>query len=128
LQNPDHVYATSAGYPVSYSVSLTANGATTTKANYITLTSSCTSDPVKVGVTPYLSISNAFNTVRSTNDVIQVMAVGQTGTLDWNQNITVELRGGYDCNFTTNSLGFTTVTPSLTISGGTLTIENLIVQ
>jgi PKD repeat protein len=130
LQNPDHVYATSAGYPANYTVSLTANGATTTKTNYVTLTSSCSSSPVLVGVTPYATIQNALDSALSLNDIIRVMAVGRSETLNWNQNIAIGLYGGYDCNFTTNSLGFTTVTGSMTIdsNAGTLTIENLTVK
>jgi hypothetical protein len=129
LQNPAHVYA-SASQPVSYSVSLTANGATTTRTNYISLLSACANGPVMVGTTQYLTIQNALIVGLAPNDIVRVLAGGRTETLDWNQNIAIGLSGGYDCNFGMNSGAFTTVTGSMTIdsNGGAVTVENLVIQ
>ncbi|HTZ17308.1 MAG TPA: PKD domain-containing protein [Dissulfurispiraceae bacterium] len=131
-QSPAHLYLVPAGYPTSYTVSLTSNGSTTTKNNYITLTAACANGPVMIGAAPYASIQNAFDTGFSGGEVIKVLAVDRTETLTWHQPVAVKLQGGFDCTFTDNP-GFTTVhgaPTGLTInsSGTSLTIDNLVIK
>jgi hypothetical protein len=89
----------------------------------------CANDPVKIGgmSVHYPTIQNAFDSTLSPDDVIQVQAGDRTETLSYSQGYSVKLQGGYDCDFTTNP-GFTIVHGSMTISDGTVTVENLILQ
>jgi hypothetical protein len=128
LQNPLHIYKTPVSYPTSYSISLTANGETTTRNDYITLMDGCANGPVMIGAAPYQTIQGAFETTLYANDVIRVLAVDRTEPLTHHQGVAVKLQGGFDCAFRTNTTEFTTVHGTLTISGGTVTIENMIVR
>jgi hypothetical protein len=60
-------------------------------------------------------------------DTVQVRAaeLNEDIFLDLNKSITI--KGGYDGSFTTNS-GITTINGNMTISDGTLTIENVIIE
>jgi PKD repeat protein len=125
LQNPSHVYEN----PGTYTVSLTATNAggpsTTTKTNYITVTSL----PLRISGAPpsyYSSLTAAYG-LASGGDTIQGRAEIFTEDLNCNRNISVTLKGGYNATFTENS-GFTTISGSLAISSGTVTVENLIIQ
>ena len=128
LQNPVHVYESTG----SYTVSLTANGtgwtATMTQNSYINV-AQCPNQPVQIGGTNYAfsGIQSAFASPSlSSGDMIQAQAVSTGENLTWAENNDVTISGGYSCDYSTSS-GFTTVN-SLTISKGTLTIANLIVQ
>jgi M6 family metalloprotease-like protein len=80
------------------------------------------------GGTPvyYSSLQNAYNAPGS-NKTIQIKSEVLSENITLDQNQTVSLIGGYDCGFTSAS-GTTTAGGNLTISDGTITIENFIVQ
>jgi hypothetical protein len=59
--------------------------------------------------------------------LIQAQATDLTETLTLADNKAVTLRGGYDSDFSLH-LSMTTLNGSLTITGGTLTVENLIIE
>ena len=59
--------------------------------------------------------------------MIQAEATDLTETLTLADNKAVTLRGGYDSDFLLD-LSMTTLNGSLTITGGTLTVENLIIE
>jgi len=46
-------------------------------------------------------------------------------TLSFGLDRTVTLKGGYDCDFVTNSGSYSTINGSLTISAGAVIIENM---
>ena len=85
--------------------------------------------PVRIADTP----PSYFNTIQSSynsaadSDIIQIQALTFTENLNFNQNISVTLKGGYDYNFTANASN-TAVIGTLTISSGTVTIENVSIQ
>ncbi len=74
----------------------------------------------------YSTLQAAYNAVADGN-IIESQAIVFTENLNINRSISVTLKGGYDTTFTSNSSN-TTISGSLTISSGTLTVENLIVQ
>jgi PKD repeat protein len=124
-QNPSHIYED----PGTYTVSLTATNAggpsTTTKTNYITVTSL----PLRISGAPpsyYSSLTAAYGAAAG-GDAIQGQAEVFTEDLNCNRNISVTLKGGYDATFAGNT-GFTTINGSLTITSGTVTVENIVIQ
>ena len=124
-QDPSHVYEN----PGVYTVSLTATNAggsdTMTKTGYINVTSL----PLRIASSPpsyYSSLTAAYGAAADGN-IIQGQAGVFTGALDCSRDISVTLKGGYDSLFTTNA-AFTTLNGSLTITDGTVTIENISIQ
>ena len=86
----------------------------------------CHSQPVKIGATPYPSIQIALNNATGVQlALMRAMVFAEAPVLAVNASIT--LRGGYDCGFTTNP-GYATIYGALTVSNGSVTIENLIIQ
>ena len=59
--------------------------------------------------------------------MIQAQATDLTEALTLADNKAVTLRGGYDSDFLLD-LSMTTLNGSLTITGGTLTVENLMIE
>jgi hypothetical protein len=75
----------------------------------------------------YSSIQDAYN-VAVAGDTIMAQASDFTETLALlTADVTVKLKGGYNSGFTANTLK-TTVNGALTIKGGTVTVENLIIR
>jgi PKD repeat protein len=128
LQNPLHMYKTSSSYPVSYPVSLTANGATTTKDNYITLLAVCGDGPYKIGGTMYYydTIQHAYESAASTG-TIEIQALEFPGGLSMTQGKEVTLRGGYGCDFTSNP-GYTIIRNNMTIRLDKVTVDKIIIK
>jgi hypothetical protein len=93
----------------------------------------CPSTPAQIkGKTPYYqSIQSAYAQGQAADgDTIQMQALGNCyfkGNINLNRDIKVNLKGGYGCSFISNP-GFTILNGSLTISGGTVTIEELIIS
>jgi len=58
---------------------------------------------------------------------IQAKAVGFTENLLFDRGIAVTLSGGYDGAYGFSS-GYTTVSGDMTITGGTVVVENLVLQ
>ncbi|NVN89848.1 MAG: PKD domain-containing protein [Desulfuromonadales bacterium] len=127
LQNPTHVYT----MPGSYSVSLTASGAAgtelSTKSNYIVV-SACANLPVRIKETaaPYATIQSACSATASAATLqLQALEFMESPTLS--KNFPVTLLGGYGCDYSTIPL-FSTLRGSLTISGETVTIANIVIR
>lgn len=62
-----------------------------------------------------------------TGDTIQSQAVIFSENLDFSQNISVALKGGYDCSFSTNDQK-STVDGPVTIRNGTVIMDNIIIR
>jgi hypothetical protein len=122
-QNPLHTYTT----PGYYTVSLTAGGATMTKNYYVTVWS-CTNQTVKISGTLsyYSTIQNAYN-VTPDGDAVQMMALEFPESLNLQSPNTVTLQGGYGCDFSSNPW-YSTINGALTINGGPVIIENVIIK
>jgi streptogramin lyase len=73
----------------------------------------------------YSTVHDAY-TAAATGDIIQLQAVDLTEPLTFADSIDVTLRGGYDSAFVLNP-GMTTV-KSMTISGGKVTVEKLVIK
>jgi|GEM_PF-3194433 len=88
----------------------------------------CASKAVKISGIPteYDSIDEAYVTAASTQ-TIQARAVTITENVTFNIDKTVALTGGYDCNFST-SAGVSTISGSMTISAGQVTIANVTIK
>jgi PKD repeat protein len=131
--SPSYIY----NDPGTYSVKLTVTDSdgdsnSLERTNYITVTSGgCGNDPVRIYGTPpsyYSYLQTAYTDVFP-DDVIQL----RDGSLaenafSMNKDILVTIKGGYDCNYTDNSAGMTTITTSIIIGNGTVTIENITLE
>ena len=125
-KNPSHLYNT----PGTYTVSLTAVGATgfesVTKPAYITVLA-CTNPAMRLMGRPqtsYADINAAYGAALA-YDQIQLMGGEVGGSLDFNRDIYVVLRGGYDCRYSIEPPGVTSLTGSLKVTGGTVSLDNL---
>jgi hypothetical protein len=76
--------------------------------------------------TYYRVIQTAYNEA-SSGQTLQIQGLDFAENVNLNKNIIVKLSGGYDCNYSGNP-GFSTVNGSLTISGATVKIANLIIR
>jgi len=74
----------------------------------------------------FATLSDAYNTALS-DDIIQATSQTFAEDLNINQDKTVTLQGGFDSSYSTIS-GTTTLNGTLTISSGTLIIDNLTIQ
>jgi subtilisin family serine protease len=90
----------------------------------------CAPNPVTIYGTSsyYTTVQGAYNHITTNGQ--SILAEATTLPLDnvtLTNDISFFLKGGYDCSFSANP-GFTTITGSLTVSGGTVYIENLIIK
>jgi hypothetical protein len=85
----------------------------------------CGNYPFKISASThnYTSIQNAYDSM-STGATLLIHSLENTENLAFNINKTVTLKGGYGCGFSSNP-GYTRVKGSLTISSGTVTVENI---
>jgi hypothetical protein len=90
-------------------------------------TATFTKLPVRIEGTAsyYTAIQLAYNAA-TTDQTVQMHAVTFTEDLLLANPAAVKLKGGYDTNFTSNP-DFTTVHGTMTITGGAVTLENVIV-
>lgn len=126
-QGPVHVYTSSGNYTVSLTATGIGGAVTMTKTNYISV-SSCSHNKVKIGGTPYYypTIQTAYN-VTTNKESVQMQALPFSENLNLQHNTNIKLQGGFGCDYLLNP-GWTTINGSLTISGGTVTIENVVIK
>jgi hypothetical protein len=74
----------------------------------------------------YSLIGNAYSEAASGDDIL-MLASDFDESLDFNRDIEVVLLGGYDAGFSSVT-GISTVHGSVTISGGTVTVDNVAIQ
>ncbi|MGO9954169.1 MAG: carboxypeptidase regulatory-like domain-containing protein, partial [Dissulfurispiraceae bacterium] len=86
----------------------------------------CPDNLVESGGTAYSTIQEAYTTATS-GQSIQMQALEFQEDLIMTRDIYVLLQGGFGCDYSFNS-GFSTIQGSLMISGGTVTVENVILQ
>ncbi|MGO9951244.1 MAG: PKD domain-containing protein [Dissulfurispiraceae bacterium] len=128
VQNPLHMYTNSGTYTVSETVTGTSGQVVTTKNNYIIVSGTCSSLPVTIADTNayYASLGSALSVVGAGQTLlVQEMNITESPTTT--QDVSITLSGGYGCDFSMNP-GFTTVHGTLTISQGTVTIDNILIQ
>jgi hypothetical protein len=88
----------------------------------------CANPPFSVGgsMLNYPTIQDAYNALMS-GEKLEILALGFTEIMNLNQSKSVGISGGFRCDYAIVS-GFTTVHGTITISQGTVNIENLIIQ
>ena len=124
-QNPVHVYRS----PGTYAVTLNAtnrNGTDTISTSMDATFVPCPNAPVDLGGWRQTSIQSAYDSAAN-GDVIKIQAMDFSENLVLDANTAVTLSGGYDCNYLINPAA-TKVPGSLTISNGTLKVQNLVIQ
>jgi PKD repeat protein len=127
-QNPLHMYTNPGTYTVSLTITGSGGQVITTKSNYITVSGTCTELPVTFADTNayYPSIGSALSVVGA-GQTLLIQDTSLSESLSTSQDVLFTLSGGYSCDYSMNP-GFTTVHGTLTISHGTVIIENLIIQ
>jgi hypothetical protein len=87
----------------------------------------CATNLVNIsGTTNYYTSLQTAYTAASDGQNILAQAITFTEPLTFGANIAITLKGGYNCGFTTVT-GFTTVNGQLILSGGTVTIDSIII-
>jgi len=87
----------------------------------------CTNQPAQINGVPYTSISEAYTNAAVSGDIIKVLAADQSGPIDLSDSKSIALHGGFTCDFNT-PIAITTVIGTLTITGGTVELSDLIIQ
>jgi hypothetical protein len=89
--------------------------------------STCGNQPIKVGTSSYYTmILDAYNSATD-HATIQLQTSDFLENIDLQRNISVNLNGGYACDYMSRS-GVSTIHGDLMISGGTVTVDNVIIQ
>jgi subtilisin family serine protease len=112
--------------PVS---SLSGKGLTGGRINAVNAMSASCSNPAVRNMdtlSPYPTLDAAYNAA-SGEESIQAHMSTFTEDLNFNQNKSVTIKGGYDCDYLDNT-EVTTVNGSMTISNGVVTIEDVTLQ
>ncbi|HTZ17676.1 MAG TPA: SBBP repeat-containing protein [Dissulfurispiraceae bacterium] len=115
---------TTGGNTTTATCNVTVNAATMVKASFDT---QCAIAPVRKDTTSYYDTIWAGYSGVADAGTLQIEAQTFAEDLTLNRNISVKFQSGYNCNYSANS-GFTTINGSMTISGGTVTIENIILS
>ena len=82
--------------------------------------------PITYAPAYYSTLQAAYDAALD-GDIIQSQDVTLTETLNTNLNKTVTFDGGYNCDYTAVT-GKTTLNGTLTISEGTVTVENFVLE
>jgi photosystem II stability/assembly factor-like uncharacterized protein len=85
--------------------------------------------PVRIEGAPpayFSALQTAYDSA-SDDDTLQSQALHFNGNLFFDKNISVKLKGGYDAMYTNNPSN-TTVNGTLTISDGSVIVENVVIQ
>jgi len=100
-----------------------ANSSTAVKQLSVPITQTL---PVRISSTSFSTIQAAYDTC-STGAIIQIQAIDFNEYLYFGRDVSITMKGGYDADYTSNP-SYTTVKGSLTISDGTVVVENIIIQ
>jgi hypothetical protein len=74
----------------------------------------------------FMSIQEAYNALLGDN-ILQIKGISFVEDLDFNRNLSITLRGGFD-QATGTSTGFTYLHGTLVISNGTVAVENMVLM
>jgi spore coat protein A, manganese oxidase len=86
----------------------------------------CPNGPINVGASYYSVFQNAYNALGDGQTAF-MQAVSFAGNMLLQNNVSVRLEGGYSCDYSTNP-GYTTINGSITISGGSVVMDRVIIQ
>ena len=85
----------------------------------------CADQPVRMGAVDFSSIQEAYGAAGE-NEVIRVLATDLPEDLLLDRPVPVSLQGGYDCGYGSNS-SMSLISGSVTITGGTVTVERVLI-
>jgi hypothetical protein len=102
-------------------VTMNGNRSATATFNYV--------QPVRIlgSATPYTLIGGAYAGLPNGGGTIQARVHEFTETLNFNRSISAIIKGGYDTAYNGNS-GLTTVKGTVTVTNGSVTVENLAIR
>lgn len=126
-QNEVHTYTVPGTYTVSLTTTSSAGSETKTNVNYITVLA-CANAPVNLSsldLASFTDVETAYAQA-SDNDLIMLQALDFSAGLNMNRNITVTLKGGYDCGYLDDQGA--AVLGSLQVQHGTAIIERLVLK
>jgi hypothetical protein len=86
----------------------------------------CSNQPVRIVSTGYATIQAAYDSA-GTGQAILIQAADFMENPDMDRTINVALNGGYDCAFSSNA-GSSTISGSLTIGRGAVTIDRVAIR
>jgi len=125
VQNPTHNYTGADTYTVTLTVTNAGGSDVTTGTINV---STCSNSAVRLvsgaTTTDYSDLVTAVGDAGN-GDIIEAQALDFTGDLSFGNNVTLE--GGYGCDYLANPAA-TTVSGSLTVQNGTLTVEGIAIQ
>jgi hypothetical protein len=101
----------------------------TLKINQAPTAASCPENPVKISGTSnfYTTILDGYNAASEGQSVlIKALTFNESPILQHGTSVAVLLKGGYGCDFSINTASSTI--HGLTIKGGTVTVENIIIK
>jgi hypothetical protein len=84
--------------------------------------------PARIGGTTYDSLGAVYAGAGMTGDTIELIASNQQETLDFDEGKVVTLKGGNSCAFAPLPYSQTTITGSITISSGTITVDRIVLR
>ena len=89
----------------------------------------CTNLPTRILATPpvYYPTFLAVYTAATGGATIQAMNTSLNENVNFNRSISVILNGGYICDYSSTA-NYTTINGAVTITSGTVTVNNIIVQ
>jgi PKD repeat protein len=127
-QNPSHIYNAQGTNTVKLTVTDSDSSTNTLiRTNYITV-SGCADPPTKIdGTSEYYGTLQAAYAAAQNNDTILMRDEAYTENLVLNEDKSVTLKGGYGCDYATKT-GMSILNGNITIDGGTITIEDIVIQ
>lgn len=125
-QNPTHTYEQDGTYTVSLTATNASGSDAMIKTNYISA-GICANLPVTAAAVYYANIQAAYSDSRLNGDIIEVQAGSLMEDLVFDQNVSFTLVGGKNCEYTA-AASASTVHGVMTISNGTVVVENLVIQ
>jgi hypothetical protein len=86
----------------------------------------CSNQPIRINSTGYATIQAAYDSAGN-GQTILIQAADFSENPDMDRNINIALDGGYDCAFSSNA-GSSTISGSMTISKGIVTIDRVTIR
>lgn len=127
VKDPLHTFRTAGTYSVTLTSSNASGSDFETKTDYI-IVDPCANQPVRIsGVDLGTSIQTVYDNNAIEADIINVQAVDFIENLTFGRPIQITLAGGYNCPYTANPSD-TAIHGSLTITDGTVTVANILIQ
>ncbi len=113
---------------VNFTIQATDTNTTSASKSLSIYTNSATSSTIKSGSSQvsYNSLSEAYSASLS-GDNLQIKAVTLNENIDFNRDVLINLRGGFNPDFTAQE-GHTVINGSITVSSGSIVIENISVK